>query len=302
MTVEYRRFGRDENEVVAKIFVHGYNDLLKRGGSEPFLDVDDQGAWANDWERGRKALFAHFATSGSESWLAEDNGEVIGYARSILRDGIRQLTDFWVLPGRKTKGIGRELLDRTFRSDSRDSGRLVVATSDGAAVARYVKSGLEVLSPLLEFSRASRSDIVLTDISAEPMIDDEPTLQVLRRIDRVVLGFDRTIDHKWFLNNRTGFLYSRGGEAFGYGYVARWPGPFATLDPADLPMVLAHAESQAAKCGEEMLLIVPAVNAVAMRYLLSQGFHMNDKFVLLFMADTPRPRLDRYIMWWPGFC
>ena len=51
-----------------------------------------------------------------------------------------------------------------------------------------------------------------------------------------------------------------------------------------------------------MLLIVPLANTIVTRYLLSRGFRMNDKFLMLFMADTPRPCLDRYVLWTPGFC
>ena len=57
-----------------------------------------------------KSLFEHFAAHGSDSWLAEENGDVVAYARSIVRDGIRQLTDYWVLPQSQTSGIGQELL------------------------------------------------------------------------------------------------------------------------------------------------------------------------------------------------
>ena len=302
MTIRYRRFGEDENEVVAKIFARAYNDLLTKGGNKPYVDVEDQAGWTKAWRPDRQALFEHFSASKNESWLAEQDGEVLGYARSILRDGIWQLTDFWVLPHKQAGGIGEVLLDRTFRSRVDSGGRVVVATTGGAAMARYIKCGLDVLSPLLEFAGPPRSTTIAADVSEEPMLDDTPTLEVLSRLDRAILGFDRTVDHKWFLAKRTGYLYRRRGEPIGYGYVAKWPGPFAARDPADLPVVLAHAETEMAKRDQEMTLIVPMVNSDAMRYLLSRGFRMNDKFMLLFMADRVRPRLDRYIMWWPGYC
>lgn len=302
MTIRYRRFGRNENEIVAKIFARVYNGLLTRAGDEPFVDIEDEAAWTVDWERDRKSLFEHFSASDNDSWLAEEGGEVVGYARSILRDGVCQLTDFWVRSEKQASGVGHELLNRAFRARPEGRGRLVISTTTGAAMARYLKADLDVLCPVLEFARTASSTSLAANAVAEPMAEDAPTLEILNRIDRAVLGFEREVDHRWFLGNRAGYLYRREGEPVGYGYVGRWNGPFAALEPADLPTILAHAESQVAQRGGEMMLIVPMANSIAARHLLSRGFRMNDRFVMLCMADSPRPCLDRYIIWWPGFC
>jgi GNAT superfamily N-acetyltransferase len=302
MTIQYRRFEKDENEVVARIFARGYNELLRRAGSEPYVNVDDPEAWAKAWEPDRRALFEHFAESSNESWVAEDDGEILGYARSILRGGVRQLTDFWVLPDKQSTGIGYQLLEKTFRSGRENEGRVVVATTFGGAVACYLKSGLDVLCPVLEFVGAPGSTSVPTDIDAAPMVHDAPTIAELNRIDRTILGFEREVDHLWFLKMRNGYLYRRQGNVIGYGYVGRWQGPFAALDPNDMSAVLAHAEVQCAQQGIKMMLIIPMANSLATRYALTRGLRMHDKFLLLFMSEALRPRLDRYIFWWPGFC
>ena len=72
-------------------------------------------------------------------WFAEDEatGEAIGYARSILRDGVRELTEFFVLPEAQGAGVGRGLLARAFPADGARH-RAIVATMDPRAIARYL--------------------------------------------------------------------------------------------------------------------------------------------------------------------
>jgi hypothetical protein len=93
-------------------------------------------------------------------------------------------------------------------------------------------------------------------------------------IDQAVIGHRRTEDHAWLVGERQGFVYRRGRDAVGYGYVGRSSGPFALLDPADTPAVLAHAERTAAERGDAPFgLDVPAVNRAAVRYLQARLPH-----------------------------
>jgi GNAT superfamily N-acetyltransferase len=41
------------------------------------------------------------------------SGSVVGYARSLERGGLVELTEFFVHPGLQAKGVGRALLART---------------------------------------------------------------------------------------------------------------------------------------------------------------------------------------------
>ncbi len=300
MSIRYRRFDVHEVEQVGKIFARVLNDLLIRAGGDPYVDVEIEQAWTHAWEHDRRSLFQHMTASDGESWLAERDGEIVGYARSVLRDGVCQLTDFFVLPGQQTSGIGKKLLDYTFSSESANS-RVVISTTHASALARYLKSGVLPQCPIVEFEHVPEKVPVETGLMIERMSPSADTLATLNRIDRDVLGYQREPDHAWLLGDRVGYLYYRRGAPVGYGYVGRWCGPFALLEPQDFPAVLAHAESKAAAIGDELLLIVPLTNSTAVNHLLSRGFHMNDKFVMLFMADTPRVRLDHYIITSPGF-
>lgn len=39
----------------------------------------------------------YYAQTADQFWVAEDNGEIIGFSRSMVRDGIRQLSEIFVL-------------------------------------------------------------------------------------------------------------------------------------------------------------------------------------------------------------
>ena len=301
MPVSFRRFGSGELEAVARVFAASLNDLLAESGTGPYVDLADAAAWQAAWEGDRRSLFAHLAATEGESWLAEAEGRILGYARSILRDGHCQLTEFFVLPGEQRAGLGRELLARAFESVAADT-RSVIATTRPTALARYLKAGVYPLCPIADLERQPEAVAVESDLVIEEMEREPETLEWLAQIDRALLGYRRDADHRWLAGDRAGFLYRRGGVPVGYGYVGRWSGPFALLAPGDFPAVLAHAESTAAARGEaNFAVMLPLVNRHAADYLLARGFRFDESFMMLYLTDRAAPRLDRYLCAMPGF-
>ncbi len=65
------------------------------------------------WER-RKSMFEFLARTSPHFWVAERDGEIIGHARSIEHDGLLELTEYFVLPGQQSGGLGRQLLAYAF--------------------------------------------------------------------------------------------------------------------------------------------------------------------------------------------
>ena len=224
---------------------------------------------------------------------------MIGYARTVVRDGHLQLTEFFVSPDHQSAGVGRELITRAFQTEGTTS-RSIMATTDMRAQGLYLKMGMLPRFPVYYFGRKPRPMTVLTDLVIEPMTASPETLEILARLDREIVNFRRDVDHTWLASERQGYLYIRNGEPVGYGYVGLTNGPFALRDSADYPTVLAHAESQAAAQGyEEFGLEVPLVNQTAVNFLSGQGFKP-DTFVAIFMSDAPSGKFENYIVTSPA--
>jgi GNAT superfamily N-acetyltransferase len=256
-----------------QVFQESIMDLGQRQGVMTITGGQDPEVLAHLWEM-RRPLFEHLARTADYYWLAEKGDRVTGYARSILRDGLRMLTEFFVLPGEQAAGVGRELLQRTFAAEGARR-RVVIATTDRPAIVRYLKAGAYPRFPVYEFFRSPGRIAVDTGLSFEPIAASPQSLAILGTLDQAILGFRREEDHAWLLETRQGCLYYRGRQPVGYGYTGFHNGPFALLEEKDFPSVLAHAESQAAGRDEEFIVEVPLVNRSAVNYLLSRRFRMH---------------------------
>ncbi|UCC85556.1 MAG: GNAT family N-acetyltransferase [Anaerolineales bacterium] len=284
---------------VFEVFERTLADLSRRLGSTKPTSASDPAALARMWEE-RRSLYEHLARTAEHFWLAERDGQLVGFSRSILRGGVRELTELFVLPGEQSSGLGRELLARSFPADGA-AHRSIIASADFRAQALYLKTGVYPRFLIYYFGRAPESVRVSTDLSFEPITALPDNLKRLGELDEVVLGHRRDVDHAWLLTDRQGYLYYRSGRPVGYGYLGVRNGPFALLDARDYPAVLAHAESQAAAQGRGQFgLEVATVNQAAVDYLLARSFRI-DSFMAVLMNDTPFGTFENYIFPSPPF-
>jgi len=296
--ITYRPGVPADSRALFAIFEAAIDDLGARMQARANATAGDP----NAWER-RRPLFEHLARTGDQLWIAEDDGRPIGYARSIARDGVRELTEFFVLPGQQSNGIGRELLERAFPAAGARH-RTLLATFDVRAMARYLRCKLDGRLPIFCLSRAPEAVRVDSDLQAAPLVADEPTLARLAVIDRALLGYRRDVDHRWFAEDRPGRVYRRGPDIVAYGYLpiaAGWGGPYAALDPADLPRLLADAETWAHRAGHDEISFDTALtNRAALDHLLGRGYQLQS-FPMILFADAELGQFDRYVLFSPPF-
>ena len=273
------------------------SDLAARRGT-PWT-----GTAADHWPRFR-SLFEHLAEDAIEWWVAEEDGRVIGYARSVERGDrgeLFELAELFVRPNAQSGGIGRALLERAF-PPGRGTVRAIIATTDERALARYYRSGTHVRFPILGLSREPRPDAAAAaGLTVEPITDAR--LDEVRAIDREVLGYGRgDRELRWLLDDREGHLYLRGGSVVGFGFVsAARTGPIAARTPGSIPEMLAHIEARAAALGgREVAFEVPTPNEAAMTHLLDAGFRF-DGFPTYLMSSRRFGRFDRYLGFSPPF-
>ena len=197
------------------------------------------------WER-RRPLFEHLAATGDRWWFAEDEatGEALGYARSILRDGVRELTEFFVLPEAQGGGVGRESAGTRPSRRTARRHRAIIATIDPQAITplppdrarRPGPDGLRRGRPTADRPRRPTS-------CASRIDPDAPPLEDLAAIDRVVLGFRRDVDHAWLASSgRAGCTSDGRSWRMRTTIEPSWGGRSA-LDRR-LPVLLADAETR----------------------------------------------------------
>ncbi|MBJ7613908.1 MAG: hypothetical protein DLM67_15925 [Candidatus Nephthysia bennettiae] len=256
---------------------------------------------AADWWRSSEPLHRLLAQIAAEWWVAEEAGwgRLVGFARSIERDGLFELTEFFVHPDQQSRSIGKALLVRAFPA-GRGTVRSIVATSDVRAQARYYAAGTVARFPLFTLGGIPRETEPVGDVVAEP-IDGEQAIEAQRAIERTVLGHRRGDDEiRWLLDQRQGHLYRRADRVVGFSFLGRdGAGPMAVLDPPDLPAILLHVEGLAHRMGIERLeLQVPAPNAIAIRHLIGRGYRF-DSWINFLMSDRPFGQFDRFIPFSP---
>ena len=296
--IHYRRGTLADMRATNAVAEGSFDDLSRRNGWSDAEPIDEAGL-EQEFEA-QHTLYVHLTETAEQFWVAERDGEIVGVARSTLRDGLRQLTELFVAPEAQSAGIGAELLRLAFTIEGARN-RCILATPDLAALAMYLKTGVSIRFPNYGFQRAPEPIMVPTDLAFETVTASPDVLAELGRIDDDVLGHRRDVDHRWLLADRQGFLYRRDGEVVGYGYVGENNGPFALLDPADFPAVLAHAETLAASEGRDSFtVVVPMINESAVRYLLERGFRL-DPFFSYLMSDSPFGRFACYIETKPTF-
>ncbi|HXQ38922.1 MAG TPA: GNAT family N-acetyltransferase, partial [Anaerolineales bacterium] len=140
MTIIYREGRIEDSRSAFQVFVKSIMDYSTRMGVMAITGGNDPEVLESLWQK-RKSMFEFLARTSSQFWVAERDGEIIAYARSIEHDGLQELTEFFVSPDQQSAGVGRELLSRAFpKTNARY--RTIIATLDERALYRYMKAGV----------------------------------------------------------------------------------------------------------------------------------------------------------------
>jgi len=298
--ITLRRAVPGDTESCYQLFMESVVDLTARQGNPWDPDIPDV------WSR-MEPIYSMLAEHAAEWWVAEDgaSGELVGYARSVERGGLFELSEFFVRPTRQSAGVGRRLLEAAFPL-GRGDVRAIIATTDVRALARYYRTGTVARFPILALERpmdVGDAAEQAAESSLAPVRASTADLPAIAEIERAVLEFDRGPEETaWLLAQREGYLYLRDGRPVAFGFVGKMgSGPVAALDPDDQPAILTHLEGRARALGRERLAFeVPSINEVAMRHLLDRGYRI-DTFLTLLLTSRPFGQFDRFIGFAPPF-
>jgi GNAT superfamily N-acetyltransferase len=134
-------------------------------------------------------------TDPGGAWVAERDGEIVGGALGIVREGVWGLSLLVVRPDAQSSGAGRELLARAYEYGNGGRGWIVLASRDPRALRAYARLGLdlhpamsargEVSQPAIPGRGGPRPDIS-GGVRVRPGTADD--LSLTEAVDRAVRG------------------------------------------------------------------------------------------------------------------
>jgi GNAT superfamily N-acetyltransferase len=134
-----------------------------------------------------QARFEHcLALDPGGAWVAECNGEIVGTAIAILREGIWGLGLFAVAEQHQAKGIGRRVLDAALAYGDGARGGLIMSSEDPKAMRRYVLAGFD-LHPCVACAGVLRPDLPPAPAGIEEL-DRAAAIEHAAPISRAVRG------------------------------------------------------------------------------------------------------------------
>ena len=225
-------------------------------------------------------------------WVAEDAGEILGFAWSWVCDDLWFLAQLFVSPGHQGRGIGNELLKRTFDHAQRSGAAnraLITFTFNTVSQGLYIRNGLFPRFPIYNFD-AARENFMgrLQDPQFRPVRLEETALHLrsLARIDALALGVSREKHHKYLMSDDAtkGFALYDGDDCVGYVYIdgSGHIGPLAVAQPDALGAAFRTAIKLAAENGSARVsAFLPGTSDTALSIAVEHGMRITLPMVLM---------------------
>lgn len=299
MPIAYRPARVQDLERADALVVASINDLTERHGFGP-LAVP------------RPTHFQSFSLRDDAIglWVAEDAGQMLGFAWSWVCGDLWFLAQLFVSSGRQGSGIGNELLKRTLEH-ARQSGAtrkaLITFSFNTVSQGLYIRHGLFPRFPIYNLS--VERDVLTGRLQAGqlrcvPLRETASHLHDLARVDNRALGVSREKHHRYLINDdatRGVGLYD-GDDCVGYAYIGTngHIGPLAVMQPDLLDIAFRTALNLAADTGSSAVsAFLPGTMDKVLSTAVEHGMRITLPMVLMStrdMGDWPQ-----YLPRNPGF-
>jgi GNAT superfamily N-acetyltransferase len=120
----------------------------------------DDAATRAEFARRSRARVGHIRDRDpAGAWVAELDGEIVGVALALVREGVWGLSLFGVKPGLQGQGIGGPLLAGALRAAEGCRAAIILSSSDPRAMRRYFRAGFRVRPCLAAAGELNRTRI-----------------------------------------------------------------------------------------------------------------------------------------------
>ncbi len=298
MPIVYRTARVDELQRAEELVVRSINDLTERHGFGRMATL-------------RPPDFQLFSLQDDPDGLsvAGADEEIVGFALSWVCGELWFLAELFVAPAHQGRGVGNELLARTFehaRKAGAANKSLITFTFNVVSQGLYVRHGMLPRLPIYMFSVAR--DALITHLQGDRLRSTpiEPTashLRMLAQLDVGALGISREKHHRYLLNDDSmkGVLRHDGGDCVGYAYASATGhvGPLAVAQARGMDAAFGTALDLAAASGAaQVSAFVPGVSE-AIGLAVKRGMRITLPMVL--MSERDFGDWTRYLPRNPGF-
>lgn len=299
MPLEYRPARVQDLDRAEALVVGSINDLTERHGFGTMATA-------------RPPKFQLFSLKDDPKglWVADDAGEIRGFAWSWVCDDLWFLAQLFVAPELQGRGIGNELIQRTL-DHARDAGAknraLITFTFNRVSQGLYIRHGLFPKMPIYFFG-ASRERLngAVPDRPLRCVVleDKASHLSRLAQIDAQALGVSREKHHRYLIDDEAtkGFMLYAGSDCVGYAYVGSdgHIGPLAVLRSDALGPAFTTALKIAGDGGSpQVSAFLPGTCDAALSIAIERGMRIS--FPMVLMATPNFGDLTQYLPRNPGF-
>ena len=298
MPVVIRPARADELQRAEELVVLSINNLTERHGFGPMATL-------------RRPDFQLFSLRDDPEglWVAEVDEEIVGFALSWVCGDLWFLAELFVAPGYQGRGLGNELLARTFehaRKAGATNKSLITFTFNVVSQGLYMRHGLFPRLPIYLLSVPR--DVLMSRrqgnrLRSTPIEATASHLQTLAQLYISAMGISREKHHRYLLDDNTmkGVLLHDGDECIGYAYISATGhvGPLALARAGGMGAAFGTALDLAAASGAaQVSAFLPGVSE-ALGIAVEPGMRIT--FPMVLVSNHDFGDWTRYLPRNPGF-
>lgn len=298
MPLHYRPARAEELAQAEALVVHSINDLTERHGFGSMASL-------------RPPQFQLFCLNDDPDglWTAADQGEMVGFALSWTCGDLWFLAELFVSPTHQGRGIGNELLKRTFAHAQKAGATtkaLITFTFNTVSQGLYIRHGMFPRLPIYmcNVTRERLQELQGERFRFVPVESTTPHLAILAAIDASVLGVSREKHHRFLIDATSlrGVLLYAANECVGYAYISPdgHVGPLAVTRPDALGAAFRTALSLAVESGTpNVSAFLPGTAEASLQ--LAAAYGMRISFPMVLVSSREFGDWTRYLPRNPGF-